>query len=109
VYPLSAPLIAASSIFVPRGTLATLRSVDGCFVTVDSGTATVRVPRAEFSAAFDLAYCVTIHRSQCETIGEPYAVLDSRRIVSLSPAYARALLYVAASRATHAHFVRFGH
>lgn len=108
VYPLRAPLIAGSSLFVPRGTLATLRSIDERFVTVEAAGTGVRVPRAEFSAAFDLAYCVTIHRSQCETIAEPYAVLDSRKIVALSPAYARALLYVAASRATHAHFVRFG-
>ena len=68
---------------------------------------TVRVPMADFSAAFDLAYCVTIHRAQCDTIDEPYAVLDTNRIVALKPAYARALIYVAASRATKKSFVTF--
>ena len=110
VYPVGAPLIAASSFFVPRGTIAKLRSIEEAHVTVETNTSGERalVPRAEFSAAFELAYCVTIHRSQCETIDEPYVVLDSRRIVALNPAYARPLLYVAASRATRARFVRFG-
>jgi hypothetical protein len=67
-----------------------------------------RVPLADVPLAFELAFCVTIHRAQCETIDEPYVVLDSRKIVTLDPAYARALLYVAASRATSASLVRFG-
>ena len=103
VFPLRAPLVALSSAFVPRGTIARLKRIDESTVVVEHGARELRsVPRAEFSAAFDLAYCVTIHRAQCETIDEPYVVLDARRIVALEPAYARALLYVAASRATRA-------
>lgn len=109
VFPLRAPLVALSSAFVPRGTIARLKRIDESTVVVEHGARELKsVPRTEFSAAFDLAYCVTIHRAQCETIDEPYVVLDSRRIVALEPAYARALLYVAASRATRASFVRFG-
>jgi hypothetical protein len=109
VYPLRAPLIAVSSVFVKRGTRCTLKSIEPGFVCVaiDAGGRVHRVPRADFAAAFDLAYCVTIHRSQCDTIDEPFVVLDTRRILALGPAYARALLYVAASRATRASFVSF--
>jgi hypothetical protein len=110
VFPLRAPLVALSSAFVPRGTIVRLKEIEAKAVVVeDAARNKKRVARAEFSAAFDLAYCVTIHRAQCETIDEPYVVLDSRKIVTLDPAYARALLYVAASRATRASFVRFGH
>ena len=164
IFPLRAPVVAASSFFVARGTRCVIRSFsngpagptvsknskgpkgptvsknskgpggppvaqgsgpeDQAFVLLEidgpmihNGTSgptgpgsspqTVRVPMADFSAAFDLAYCVTIHRAQCDTIDEPYAVLDTNRIVALNPTYARALIYVAASRATKKSFVSF--
>jgi len=50
---------------------------------------------------------VTIHRSQCETIDEPYVVHDLDRILALPARAARALLYVAVSRATSAALVAF--
>jgi hypothetical protein len=109
IFPLRAPLVALSSLIVPRGTITRLVKIDEKNVFVEDAARKAKpVARTEFSAAFDLAYCVTIHRAQCETIDEPYVVLDSRKIVTLDPAYARALLYVAASRATSASLVRFG-
>jgi hypothetical protein len=123
IFPLCAPVVAASSFFVARGTRCVVRAFSNgpechersVLLSVDGpGSAgpravdgTVRVPMADFSAAFEIAYCVTIHRAQCDTIDEPYAVLDTNRIVALKPAYARALIYVAASRATRRSFVSF--
>jgi hypothetical protein len=109
VFATGAPVIARSAAYAARGK----RLVVGALEPLESarpGTATIgaaRVPLADVPLAFELAFCVTIHRAQCETIDEPYVVHDLDRILALAPRAARALLYVAVSRARSAALVSF--
>ncbi len=62
-----------------------------------------RVALLDVVLGFDLAFCTTIHKSQCSTIDEPYAVHDVAYMLQrLDAKAARALLYVACSRARRA-------
>jgi ATP-dependent exoDNAse (exonuclease V) alpha subunit len=117
VFATGAPVIARSAAYAARGK----RLVVGALAPLGPlalesarqhmpGTATIgaaRVPLADVPLAFELAFCVTIHRAQCETIDEPYVVHDLERILAMPARAARAMLYVAVSRARSAALVSF--
>jgi hypothetical protein len=104
VFPTGAPLLARSgALGLVRGGRVRLESLDGGVATVSGGVA---VDFADVPLAFELAYCVTIHRSQCETIDEPFAIHDTAFMLRTRPSTAKALLYVAASRATRSFLVK---
>jgi hypothetical protein len=106
VLPTGAPMLARSGAFGhARGSRVTLESLDAELGTATIGGATVGV--LDVADAFELAFCVTIHRSQCETIDEPFAVHDARCLIRARAHVGKALLYVAVSRATRACLVRF--
>jgi hypothetical protein len=103
VFPKGAPLLAKSgALGMARGSRVRLESLEGGVATVGG----VAVDFADVPHAFELAYCVTIHRSQCETIDEPFAVHDTKHMLRARPSTAKALLYVAASRATKSFLVK---
>ena len=95
-------MIARSAAFTARGARSRIGAIGE---VAEIGGA--RVALADVARAFELAYCVTIHRAQCETIDEPYVVHDLARILTMAPKAARALLYVAVSRARSAALVAF--
>ena len=103
VFATGAPVLARGATYGRRGARWTVAAIDADAATVG----TSRVPLDDVGRAFELAFCVTIHRSQCETIDEPYVVHDLDRILALPARAARALLYVAVSRATSAALVAF--
>ena len=95
-------MIARSAAFTARGARSRIGAIGE---VAEIGGA--RVALADVSRAFELAYCVTIHRAQCETIDEPYVVHDLERILAMPARAARAMLYVAVSRARCAALVSF--
>jgi ATP-dependent exoDNAse (exonuclease V) alpha subunit len=103
--PTGAPLVARSSAFFPRGSRVRLAALDEA-ASVEGPGGAKRVPLADLGAAFELGFCTTIHRAQCATIDEPYALHDVPLLLRMPPAAARPLLYVACSRATGAQLVR---
>ena len=99
-------MLARSGAFgIKRGSRVRLESIDA-----ETGVATiggVAVSFRDVPLAFELAFCVTIHRSQCETIDEPFAVHDTPYLLQRArPSTSKALLYVAVSRATRSFLVR---
>lgn len=102
VFATGAPVIARSAAFTARGARSTIGAIGE--VAEICGA---RVALGDVARAFELAYCVTIHRAQCETIDEPYVVHDLERILAMPARAARALLYVAVSRARCAALVSF--
>ena len=107
VFPTGAPLVARSTTFFDRGSRVVLRSVCETHAELVGERSSARVALLDVVLGFDLAFCTTIHKSQCTTIDEPYAVHDVPYILSrLDAATARALLYVACSRARGAQLVR---
>jgi hypothetical protein len=102
VFATGAPVIARSAAFTARGARTTIGAIGE---VAEIGGA--RVALDDVARAFELAYCVTIHRAQCETIDEPYVVHDLERILAMPARAARALLYVAVSRARSAALVSF--
>lgn len=114
VFATGAPVIARSAAYGARGARSTIGAI---YEAGEAGEAEraaeaeisgARVATRDVPRAFELAFCVTIHRAQCETIDEPYVVHDLGRILSMAPKAARALLYVAVSRARSAALVAFG-
>jgi hypothetical protein len=108
VFPTGAPLVARSAEFFDRGSRVALRSVDETHAELVGERKNARVPLLDVALGFELAFCTTIHKAQCTTIDEPYAVHDVPYILRLDAATARALLYVACSRARGAQLVRIG-
>jgi hypothetical protein len=102
VFATGAPVIARSAAFTARGARSRIGAIGE---VAEIGGA--RVALADVARAFELAYCVTIHRAQCETIDEPYVVHDLERILAMPARAARAMLYVAVSRARSAALVSF--
>jgi hypothetical protein len=119
VYPTGAPLVARSATFFGRGSRVVLRSVAETHAVLEDEAApepranegkkdqrTKSVALLDVVLGFDLAFCTTIHKSQCSTIDEPYAVHDVAYMLErLDAKAARALLYVACSRARGAQLV----
>jgi ATP-dependent exoDNAse (exonuclease V) alpha subunit len=107
VYPTGAPLVARSATFFDRGARVVLRSVCETHAVLDGERASVSVGLLDVALGFELAFCTTIHKSQCATIDEIYAVHDVAYVLArVSPSTARALLYVACSRARGAQLIR---
>jgi predicted GIY-YIG superfamily endonuclease len=55
----------------------------------------------DFNSDFKLAYAMTVHKSQGQTIDRPYTIYEWERM-------SRNMLYVAVSRATHSKYINFG-
>jgi len=61
----------------------------------------VEVSIKDFNSDFKLAYAMTVHKSQGQTINRPYTIYEWERM-------SREMLYVAVSRATHSKYINFG-
>ena len=62
-------------------------------ITVEDEGREHTVPINEFTRIFNVAYCITVHRAQGQTIDEPYTIHEFNQ-------YDERLKYVALSRAT---------
>jgi ATP-dependent exoDNAse (exonuclease V) alpha subunit len=73
-------------------TIKTIRIKENEITVEDEGREHT-VPINEFTKIFNIAYCITVHKSQGQTIDEPYSIHEFNQ-------YDERLKYVALSRAT---------
>jgi len=73
-------------------TIKAIKQKDDVIVVVDEGREQ-EVPIAEFTKMFNVAFCITTHKSQGATFDEPYTIHEFDQ-------FDKRLKYVALSRAT---------
>ena len=73
-------------------TIKSIRQADGVIVVVDEGKEQ-EVPINEFVKMFNVAFCITCHKSQGQTFDEPYTIHEYDQ-------FNERLRYVALSRST---------
>ena len=73
-------------------TIKEIKRKEGEIVVEDEGRERT-VPIPEFTKIFNVAYCITVHKSQGQTFDEPYTIHEFNQ-------FDERLKYVALSRAT---------